>query len=121
MKILKCMSCGALVRVIDDCHCHCGIECCGDKMEEVTLNSKDAAFEKHLPQYEKVGDKIMVKVPHVMEEEHYIEFITYLHDGKEETIYLNSNDNPEVEFTYYPNSKLYSYCNKHGLWVTDVE
>jgi superoxide reductase len=121
MKLLKCNSCGALVKVIDECNCSdCGIMCCKNKMMEVSLNSKDASFEKHLPQYEIVGDKIKVVVPHVMEEEHYITFITYVHDNKEETIYLNSKDEPKVEFTYYPNSKLYSYCNKHGLWVTEV-
>ena len=121
MKLVKCNSCGALVKVLEECNGNCKIQCCGEEMIEVSLNSKDASFEKHLPQYEKIGDKIQVNVPHVMEEEHYITFITYQHDNQEETIYLNSTDEAKVEFTYYPNSKLYSYCNKHGLWVTDVE
>ena len=25
--IKKCMSCGAVVKVIEDCNCPCGIEC----------------------------------------------------------------------------------------------
>ncbi len=121
MKILKCHSCNALVKVLEDCHCRCGIECCGEKMEEVIPNSTEASFEKHLPQYEKVGDKIKVVVPHVMEEDHYITMISYVHDDIEETITFAPNKKATVEFIYYPHSKLYSYCNQHGLWETDVE
>ena len=33
--IKKCMSCGAVVKVIEDCNCPCGIECCGEKMIEL--------------------------------------------------------------------------------------
>lgn len=121
MKLVKCNSCGALVRILEDCNCSCKFQCCGEEMVEVSVNSKDASFEKHLPQYERVDDKIRVIVPHVMEEDHYITFITCKHDNQEETVYLNSMDEAKVEFTYHPNSKLYSYCNKHGLWVTEVK
>lgn len=121
MKILKCNSCNALVRVLEDCNCSCGFSCCGETMVEVTTNSGDASFEKHLPNYEIVDNKIFVNISHVMEEEHYIGFITYVHDHQEETVYLNSNDGAKAEFTYYPNSQVYSYCNKHGLWKAEVK
>lgn len=121
MKILKCNHCGAMIRVVEDCNCSCGFDCCGDKMIETSTNSKDASYEKHLPNYEIVDDKIVINIPHVMEEEHYIEFINYVHDNCEEIVYLNSNSEAKAEFTYYPNSQIYSYCNKHGLWKAEVK
>ena len=38
--IKKCLKCGAMVEVIDDCTCeNCGIRCCGEPMVEVKANS----------------------------------------------------------------------------------
>ena len=69
--IKKCMSCGAIVKVLKDCTCNnCGIKCCGEEMQILLPNSVDAAIEKHVPTYEKVEDEILVKVNHVMEKEH---------------------------------------------------
>ena len=76
LKLKKCLKCGALVRVIEDCNCKdCGIECCGNAMNEVEANSVDAAFEKHVPTYERKDGKLIVTVNHVMESEHYIEWL----------------------------------------------
>ena len=59
--IKKCMSCGAIVKVLKDCTCNnCGIKCCGEEMQILLPNSVDAAIEKHVPTYEKVEDEILV-------------------------------------------------------------
>lgn len=66
--IKKCLKCGALVEVINDCNCsECGITCCGEPMVKLISNSVDASFEKHIPTFEHRGDEILVKVNHVME------------------------------------------------------
>ena len=120
--IKRCKSCGAMVKVIEDCSCtDCGIKCCGENMEVLIPNSVDAAVEKHVPVYEKVEDEIFVKVNHVMEKEHYIEWISLVTENKEETITLYPEQNAEVRFKYIPNSTIYAYCNKHGLWKQEVE
>ena len=76
LVIKKCLKCGALAEVLQDCKCeNCGIKCCGQEMFSLVPNSVDAAFEKHVPTYQVVGDEVLVKVNHVMEEEHYIEWI----------------------------------------------
>ena len=73
LLIKKCASCGALVKVIEDCTCeNCGIKCCGEEMKLLVPNSVDAAVEKHVPNYEKVEDEIFVTVNHVMEKEHFL-------------------------------------------------
>lgn len=121
MKVLKCNSCGATVLVVDDCNCKCGISCCDEEMREVTINSLEASFEKHMPKYNVVGDKIEVVVPHVMEEEHYIEFIALEHDNVIEKVSFKPGDVLRAEFNYIKGSTIYSLCNKHGLWKTLVE
>lgn len=118
----KCVKCGALVKVINDCQCgNCGIICCGDDMQELKANSTDAAFEKHVPTYEIKGDKIIVKVNHVMDSDHYIEWICMKTNDLEEYHYFNPGDEAIVEFNKVDNAILNSYCNKHGLWKSEVK
>ncbi len=120
--IKKCMKCGALVQVIEDCHCdNCGIQCCGEQMKRIEPNSVDAAIEKHVPVYEIVENSIVVTVNHVMEEEHYIEWIAMVSDDKIGKKFLKPGDKPVVTFPYIPGSKVYAYCNKHLLWKADVQ
>ena len=120
--IKKCKSCGATVKVIEDCNCeNCGILCCGETMNVLVPNSVDAAVGKHVPTFEKVEDEIFVKVNHVMEKEHFIEWISLVADNKEYFIKLYPEQNAECRFPYIPGSVLYAYCNKHGLWKKEVE
>ena len=120
--IKKCKSCGAMVKVLKDCTCeNCGIKCCGEEMEILVPNSVEASLEKHIPTYEKVEDEIFVKVNHVMEKEHYIEWVTLVKDNQEYTVNLYPEQNAECRFKYIPGSTIYAYCNKHGLWKKDVD
>ena len=74
--IKRCKSCGATVKVIEDCNCEgCGIVCCGEPMEKLVPNSVDAAVEKHVPFVTSTGSEIIIKVgeeKHPMTKEHYI-------------------------------------------------
>ena len=99
--IKKCTKCGATVKVIEDCHCEgCGIKCCGEEMKK---------------------GKIFVKVNHVMDEEHSIEWISIVFGNKEVTTYLEPGKEAVAHCKYVPGSTIYAYCNKHGLWKKDVE
>ena len=104
--IRKCDSCNAIVKVLEDC---------------IKPNSFEASAEKHIPTYEVKGDKILVRVNHVMEEEHYIEWIAIVFDGVEKITYFKPGDEPVAHCKYVKGSKIYSYCNKHELWVKEVE
>lgn len=122
MKFYKCPICGNIITVIEgDIN---KVRCCGKEMEELKANTIDAATEKHVPIYEKNGDNIIVKVgevEHPMIEEHYIMFIAQVVDNKISIIKLNPKDKPEAIFKYIKNSKIYEYCNLHGLWVSVVK
>ena len=122
LLIKTCTSCGALVKVIEDCNCeNCGIKCCGEEMKLLIPNSVDAAVEKHIPTYQLVEDEIFVNVNHVMEKEHYIEWISLVKENKEYTVKLYPEQEAECRFPYLKGATLYAYCNKHGLWKADVE
>lgn len=118
----RCIKCGALIKVIKDCDCQdCGITCCGEKMSEVKSNSVDAASEKHVPTYEIKGNDILVRVNHVMDDDHYIEWIALVSDNKEEVYYLKPGANATVTFKDVKEGTVYSYCNKHGLWKQKIK
>lgn len=121
-KIKKCESCGAIVEVMEDCTCkNCGIQCCGKPMKTLTPNTVECAVEKHKPTYEVVGEYIVASVNHVMEDEHYIDFICLVTKTGVEKKYLEKGKNATAVFKYVKGSTLYAYCNKHGLWSTDVK
>ncbi len=120
--VKQCSKCGAVVKVVNNCKCdENGISCCGEQMKTLIPNSVDAAIEKHVPTYEVKEGKIFVKVNHVMEEEHYIEWITIVSGNKEITTYLEPGKEAIAHCKYVPGATIYAYCNKHGLWKIDVE
>ena len=120
--IRKCMKCGALVEVLNDCNCeNCGIKCCGETMRTFVPNTEDASAEKHLPVVEVVGDEVIVTVPHVMEEEHFIEWIELVSENKKQRQILEIGKPAQARFDYVKGSIVYSYCNKHGLWSSEVK
>ena len=123
LVIKKCLKCGATVKVIEDCKCSgdCGIKCCGEKMQILIPNSVDAAVEKHVPTYEIKDGKIFVRVNHVMEEEHFIEWINIVYENREVTTYFKPGEDPVAYCKYVPGSTIYAYCNKHSLWKKEVE
>ena len=122
MIIKKCLKCGAIVKVINDCTCSdCGITCCGTPMKEVKANTSDGAIEKHKPTYIVDGDKLIVTVNHVMDLDHYIEWICLVTENGEEYKYLKPNYEASVTFDKVSSGKLYSYCNKHGLWMEEIK
>lgn len=122
LVIKQCKSCGATVNVLEDCTCNnCGIICCGEPMTKLVPNSVDASFEKHVPTYEKVEDEIFVTVNHVMEKEHFIEWVALVADNRQCIHKMYPEQNAETRFKYIPGSTIYAYCNKHGLWKMDVE
>lgn len=120
--IRKCLKCGAIVKVIEDCTCEdCGIKCCGETMERLVPNSVDAAIEKHVPTYEIKDGKIFITVNHVMEDEHFIEWVAFDFGDKQVTKFFKPGEEATTHCKYVPGSVIYAYCNKHGLWKKEVE
>ena len=118
LEIYKCQKCGIIVEVL---HEGAGqLVCCGQPMAKLTVNTVDAAKEKHVPVIEKLPDGCKVKVgsvPHPMEEKHYIEWIELLADGIAYRKFLKPGDVPETVFNVKANNvSAREHCNIHGLW-----
>lgn len=118
LEVYKCAKCGNMVEVIN---AQAGtLVCCGEPMKLLKENTSDGAKEKHVPVIEKVegGFKVTVgSVAHPMQEEHYIEWIEAIIDGKSYRQFLNPGDAPEAFFPVNGDTiTAREYCNLHGLW-----
>lgn len=121
LQVYKCEECGNIVEVT-----HAGggeLVCCGQPMKLMVENTTDGAAEKHVPVVEKIDGGYKVKigsVPHPMLEEHYIEWIELVADGRLYRKCLKPGDAPEATFLINttPDAKVIAreYCNLHGLW-----
>lgn len=118
LKFKKCMICGTVVEVLEG---NGKLICCGQEMTELVPNSVDASFEKHVPTYEVEGKNIRAKVNHVMESDHYIEWIIVQTEKQVYKVNLKPGDTPELVAPYEKGSIIYAYCNKHGVWKKEVE
>ena len=121
LQIYKCEVCGNIVEVI---HEGAGeLVCCNEPMKLMEENTTDAALEKHVPVIEKTEDGIKIKVgsvPHPMQEEHYIEWIELIADGRAYRQFLNPGEEPEAVFNVEAQSvTAREYCNLHGLWKSE--
>ncbi len=117
-QVYKCNVCGNIVEML---HTGAGeLVCCGEPMQLKTENTEDAAEEKHVPVIEKTDNGVKVSVGstlHPMEEEHYIEWIEIIADGKVYRQNLKPGDQPIAEFTVQAdNIVAREYCNLHGMW-----
>ena len=118
LQVYKCELCGNIVEVI---HASSGqLVCCGQPMVLLTENTTDAATEKHVPVIEKVdgGVKVIVgSVAHPMENDHYIEWIELVVDGKAYRQFLKPGQAPEAVFKVEGSDiTAREYCNLHGHW-----
>ena len=117
-----CKTCGNVIGLINGNADH--LMCCGNNMEELIANSTEAAQEKHIPIYVRTDDQIIVKVgsiEHPMDDDHYIMWVALVSENETTRVRLKPNHSTEVKFKYIPNSTIYAYCNKHGLWKQEVK
>ena len=118
LQVYKCEICGNMASMV-----HSGggaLVCCGAPMKLMVENIVDAAREKHVPVIEKTAAGFKVKVgsvAHPMEQNHYIEWIEVIADGKAYRQFLNPGEAPEAAFAIKAEKVVArEYCNLHGLW-----
>lgn len=122
-----CEECGSVVMKYNAQGCK--PSCCGKPMEVLEPYTEDnpgpAAPEKHLPVIERDGRKITIHVgeqDHPMEREHHIEWIYVLTEMGAQMVKLVPGVKPYAHFEFGNDIPLtfYAYCNKHGLWATEM-
>ncbi len=117
--VYKCEKCGNIVEVL-----HGGfgaLTCCKAPMVKLEGKTKEPANEKHTPLVTRLSNGYEVKVGstlHPMEEEHHIEWIELIIDGKAIIKYLNPGDTPDITYISCEGNdvRARAYCNLHGLW-----
>ena len=121
-ELYRCNVCGNIVEVI---HAGAGaLVCCGQKMELLEENTKDAATEKHVPVIEKIEGGYVVtvgEVAHPMLDEHYIEWIELVTEDGVLRKQLQPGEEPKA--TFYTDAKegtARGYCNLHGHWSSSL-
>jgi len=118
LEVYKCEVCGNIVEVL---HGGMGeLVCCGEPMTRIDANTVDAAKEKHVPVVEKKdgGYQVTVgSVPHPMSDDHYIEWIELIDDGRAYREFLQPGQEPTAFFCVDAASvTAREYCNLHGMW-----
>jgi len=118
MEIYKCENCGNIVEVL---HGGAGeMSCCNQPMTLLNAATSDEGKEKHVPVVEKIdgGYKVTVgSVPHPMTEEHHIEWIELIGDGKVLRADLDPTGAPSASFCTDAQSVVArEHCNLHGVW-----
>lgn len=121
----RCDICGNLVEKIEDS----GVlmVCCGQNMTLLRANSSDGASEKHLPVEKIDNNNLNIKissVPHPMTEEHHINWVVIAYKNTTKRVNLKINQDPEINTLIDENDSnitIYSYCNIHGLWATEIK
>lgn len=120
IKLRKCSVCGAIVKVVENKN-NSNFICCGKEMEDIIPNSVDASFERHIPEIHIEDGEMYIRVNHVMEENHYIEWILVKTENRMKEFFFKPGDNCELHLPYTGRALVYSYCNLHGLWKKEVE
>jgi superoxide reductase len=124
MKFYRCDHCGNVISFVKDQGV--SVQCCGQKMRELTPNTTDAAVEKHVPVILVEGNEVTVTistVQHPMAEEHYIEWVALETQQGSQLKALQPGQAPEVSFMICEGDQVvaaYAYCNLHGLWKGTV-
>ncbi len=123
MEFYRCSRCGQIIAIVKKTGVP--VVCCGEKMQKIDPGTTDASVEKHVPVVNKDGNTVTVSigsVPHPMEAEHYIEWVSLQTRMGNQRKALKPGDRPEVCFAVCDGDEVeaaFAYCNLHSLWKTD--
>ena len=123
--VYKCEECGNVVMILN--FGGGALVCCGQDMVHMAEKTADSTTEKHVPIIEKVEGGFNVTVGstlHPMLENHWIQWIELIVDGKRMMKELQPGDEPKVQFCYSCDDpetvSAREYCNLHGLWRGEI-
>lgn len=116
-----CDKCGKLIP--DDSSGE--MNCCGRKMTQIFEGTGGEGDSKHMPVVNVTENKVTVNVGregHPMSREHLIEWVYLKTDRGRYIKYLDANEAPSVTFPIKNEVPLEvsAFCNKHGLWRTEM-
>ena len=93
------------------------VSCCGRKLAMLTVTAGDL---NHSMSVEEIEDDYYIAIDHEMTKSHYISFVAFVGYDRVLLVKLYPEQNAELRFPKMHGSKLFAYCNKHGLWVNKI-
>lgn len=112
-KFYVCPVCGNLIHSMGEAV----IQCHGITLMPCQAEEQD---EKHMISVEKSEDEYFVRISHEMTKQHYISFAAALSSDKIQMVKLYPEGNAEARFKINGVRKIVFYCNKDGLYFTDI-
>ena len=112
-KFYVCPVCGNVIHSLGEAAIHC---------HGIALSPLEAepADERHGISVERVEDEYYVRIDHSMTKEHYISFAAALSAGDMQLVKFYPEGNVETRFRIGGVKKIFFYCNRDGLFYTDV-
>ena len=108
-KFYVCPVCGNVIQSAGEAV----ISCCGITLPPLEAEEAD---NEHMIHKEISEDEYYVTVNHPMTKEHHISFLAALSDQGIQLVKLYPEQSAEARFKINRISKLYAYCNRHGLF-----
>lgn len=112
-QLYVCPICGNVIQSTGDV----AMSCCGVTLPALEAEEPD---EEHQIQVEKIEDEYYVSMNHPMTKDHYISFLIYRTGDRIETVKLYPEGNAECRFFRRGRGEVYVYCNRHGLFRTNL-
>lgn len=108
-KFYVCPVCGNVIQTTGEAV----ISCCGITLPPAEPEPADPA---HSIRVEIMEDEYYVTVEHPMSKEHFISFLAAVSDQGTQLVKLYPEGNAEARFKIDRVTRLYAYCNRHGLF-----
>ena len=112
-KFYVCPVCGNVIHSMGEAAIHCH----GIQLAPLTAESTD---ERHMIFIERVEDEYYVRIDHSMTKEHYISFAAAVSLDDMQLHKFYPEGNAEARFKIRGIKKIFFYCNRDGLFFTDV-
>lgn len=112
-KFYICPVCGNVIHSMGEAVITCHGVCLSPAAAEKT-------DENHRIFIERVEDEYYVRIDHEMTKQHYISFAAAAASDRMQMVKLYPEGNAEARFKINGVKKLYFYCNREGLFYTNV-
>ncbi len=112
-RIYVCPVCGNVIRTVGEAV----VSCCGITLPPLSPEETDA---EHAIRVEVVDDEYYVSVAHSMDKDHFISFLAAVSDSGMQFVKLYPQGSAEAMFRIPRVRYVLAYCNRHGLFKTDV-
>jgi len=112
-KFYVCPICGNVIHSMGEA----AISCHGILLNPLIAEESDA---NHRISIELVEDEYYVHIEHEMTKNHYISFIAAVSSDRVQLVKLYPEGNVEARFKIDGVKKLFFYCNRDGLFCTNI-